>query len=140
VDQGKVTELPEGTLVTGYTIKGAAVPRGSAPVKRGAITLIMSMFAPRQDLPGQKAGQWQVRGKWTITGYKASEAARKARHSPEVVKGTLTATLPFNPATTHGIVDAQVKLPHLAAGGGNGRGAFRGNERFEGNLDLALQR
>lgn len=135
VDPGKTMTTPQGVLTQNVTIKAdAQATTGQTAVQIGTFQIKLSVFSPAADMPGQQAGMFYVKGDWSITRKVATAAELKARHSPAVVKGFLSAALPFNPATAAGSVAAKVMLP-MSLGGGHwmrGQGDFLGNEKFEG--------
>lgn len=139
VNPGSTSKTDEGTLTTGYTVEATAVAQGiGAPVQRGTFRVTMSIFFPQQDMPGQKAGQWYLTGKWTITDAMADKKTLKIRHNQSVSKGTLKTSLSFNPAAQKGSLDAYVAIQMSPAGGRwtSAEGVFSGNERMEGFILL----
>jgi hypothetical protein len=142
VNPGATASGAQGTVTNGYEIEAEAGSEGAAPIPKGTFRLTLSIFSPGQDQPGQKAGLWYLRGSWSLADKNLPPQAAKARHSRGVIKGELTGELPFNPALSSGSVHAQVRMPMSpqAGGWGKGRGAFKGNEKFEGQLDLVLER
>ncbi|MHC1742079.1 MAG: hypothetical protein AB9873_03490 [Syntrophobacteraceae bacterium] len=141
IHAGQTTQSAEGTLTTGFTVEAAASGVGAVPVSQGTFQLTASLFTPREDMPGQKAGMTYVHGNWTITDAQASVEARKARHSASVVKGLLNAELPFNPATQQGSVQARIQLSMSPLGKwSRGQGSFTGNEAFAGEISVKLER
>jgi hypothetical protein len=142
VSAGTTTAVPQGVITAGYVVEANATATDEAtPVQSGRFRIELTAFSPRQDMPGQKAGQWYVRGDWRISQPAASEAEEVARHRPSLVNGSLSAELPFNPAAGVGPVDAAVNLRRSPQGGRwtAGTGTFSGNQRFEGLLQLGAQ-
>ncbi len=138
---GEISEIDDGTITNGYTVESDAIAQGGgALIPKGKFKMMATVFSPKKDKPGQQAGRWYLRGSWSITGESTGQPMTKARHAPTTIKGDLTADLSFNPATTQGSVEAQVKMPKMPVGSrlGAGNGTFSGNERFEGNLSLTL--
>lgn len=143
VDPPEVSETDEGILVTGYAIEAAAsASEDSAPLTRGKFRLALTIFRPKVDMPGQKAGVWYLRGSWTLNEESPNPKARRARHGPGILKGDLSAELSFNPLTHSGAVNARVRLPMSHQGGawGRGQGTFTGNELFAGQMSVKLDR
>jgi hypothetical protein len=137
VDPGKTRTTKKGTLTNGYVIEAVALANSSdAPIKKGTFRITANAFLPAEDMPGQKAGNWYVRGNWSITDEEATEKEKEARHSAGVVTGNLFATLDFNPCESAGPVSAQVLFPMTPNGGvwARGEGTFIGNEKFEGSI------
>jgi hypothetical protein len=137
VDPGKTRTTKKGTLTNGYVIEAVALAISSdAPIKKGTFRITVNAFLPAEDMPGQKAGNWYVRGNWSITDENATEKEKEARHSAGVVTGNLFATLDFNPCESTGAVNAQVLFPMTPNGGvwARGEGTFIGNEKFEGSI------
>ncbi len=139
VSPGTTGRAPDGTLTQGYAVEAVAVATTpGTPVPRGVFQLTVTAFRPLRDLPGQKAGVWYVRGTWSVTDEQASAAELAARHSPAVVRGSLSAELTFDPAVQAGAVEALLTLPLSPDGGrwSRGSGSFSGNERFEGEMRI----
>jgi hypothetical protein len=142
VNRGQTVMIPEGRLTTGYAVEATATSQEGSLVPEGKFQLTLTAFSPRRDMPGQRAGRWYIQGDWVITDVNASEEEANARHSPAIVKGALLADLTFNPATDPDAFTAWTQLPMSPAGGRwrKGEGTFSVNERFEGDLFLALER
>lgn len=137
VRTGATSDIGEGTITNGYTVESDAIVQGGgALMPKGKFKLMATVFSPKIDKPEQKAGRWYLRGSWFIT----SESLTKAHRAPTAFKGDLDAELPFNPATSEGSVEAQVRMPKMPVGNrwSSGKGTFSGNERFEGVLTLTF--
>lgn len=141
VEAGQTRQNENGTLTTGYKVQATAAAVGAAPVRNGTFLLNATVFSPKEDMPGQKAGMHYVTGTWSITDDKAQARARQARHSAAKIQGRLDAELSFNPARTPGPVNAQVRLPMSPLGKwSRGEGSFSGNEKFAGEISVTLDR
>jgi len=137
IDPGRTEIIKQGFFTSGYTVEATAT--GGDPLPQGRFEMVLEAFSPNRDMPGQRAGYWYVKGTWAIVDPNASPEAKKARHSPAVVEGTLLAELPFNPATTPGTLTATIRLLSLTGGRWNrSSGTFTGNEKFEGTIDVTL--
>jgi len=141
VKPGQTMEATEGTIISGYTIRADAQAEGSAPIPQGRFTVTLTIFSPRQDMPGQKAGFWYLRGDWSLAGLDVDPASLKKRHLRDAYHGTLVAELPFNPTVAPGTIEASVKIAPIGPSGTRsrgskgkvlGKGKFLGNEKFEG--------
>lgn len=139
---GKSAATEEGTLITDYLVEATATATGESPVKLGQFRLSLTIFSPKKDMPGQKAGLWYLRGSWSITDEKAKMEAKKSRHHEAVVRGQLSSVLEFNPAANPGPIDAQIIIPASSIQGKmrRGGGAFSVDETFTGKLDVVLER
>lgn len=138
ISPGQVATTPQGTMVTGYTVIAEAGALAGDMLPEGVFRIVVNVFSPSVDMPGQQAGLWYLTGQWSITDRNASVAAARARYSTAKVKGSLTAELPFNPVADLEYFSAVVKLPTSPAAGrwARGEGTFSGNSRFEGTLML----
>lgn len=142
LDRGKTSATGEGTLITDYAVEATATATGDSPVKRGRFRMSLTMFSPKKDMPGQKAGLWYLRGTWTITDEKAELKEKESRHHESVVRGHLSTVMEFNPAARPSPIDAQVTIPASPVQGKmrRGSGAFSVDEKFTGKLDVLLER
>jgi hypothetical protein len=143
VSPGKTVASREGDLTVGYSIEATATATAAdAPVQRGILRMTVTAFCPAEDMPGQKAGRWYVRGMWSIADPKIALQTTKMRHSASVIKGDMQAELSFNPAVEKGNVEATVRLPMSPTCGRWARGTaiFTGNEKFEGKIEGTLKR
>lgn len=143
VSSPQVGETPEGILITDYIVEAVVASQEEfAPVTQGKFRLTATVFSPKADMVGQRAGYWYLRGTWTVTEESTDPKALKARYGPGVVKGSLSAELSFNPLTQVGAVTAQVRLPMLPQGGrwGSGEGIFSGSELLNGEMTVTLNR
>jgi len=141
VAPGDAFEAPEGWVVSGYTLElqaTSALPRER--FQHGVFLVKIHLFSPRRDMPGQRKGVWYLRGDWRFTDSAADPEALATRHNPYVISGLVTAELPFNPARQRGELSASVahKMLLKEPMGRSREGEFRGNERFEGILQLPL--
>jgi hypothetical protein len=110
LNPGATTISPQGTLTSGYVLEATAKAIDpDTPVQNGTFKIDLNAFSPSQDMPGQKAGTWYVRGDWQITKRNIAAAEQDARHGPSFLNGSLSVELPFNPAT-EGPVNAAVSL------------------------------
>jgi hypothetical protein len=139
----QVTKVDVGDYVEGCEIRGEALAASAdAPFARGALKATLSAFRPDEDLPGQRAGLWHVRVKWTITDAAADPAVAAVRHNPHVLAGDLFGSLKTNPATDRGALALTGKVPRAfirnrwwtAA-----RASFVGQENLEGTLTVSLK-
>jgi hypothetical protein len=141
VSEGITAATGEGVLTTGYEIEAAAnTPAGSQSPK-GIFSVTVSIFSPNHDMPGQKAGMWYVQGSWNIKD-PAPGAQPARRRDANVVRGTLSGELAFNPSKDAGHIDARVLLLRSASASRkmSGKGTFSGNEKFEGALSIIADR
>ncbi|MCU0836430.1 MAG: hypothetical protein MUC77_18660 [Chromatiaceae bacterium] len=142
LSHGVTTRVPVGTLTEDYLVEAVATATtDGTPVPQGRFEISVSAFQPARDMPGQKAGVWYVRANWAVMDEQASEEEQAARHSPSIVRGSLSAELPFNPANTAGTMDAAVRLPMSPDGGrwSRGDGTFTGSQVFEGEIQIRAQ-
>lgn len=96
VDPGVTMTLPQGTLTSRYVLEASATAADPVtPIKKGVFSFELSAFSPRQEMPGQTAGVWYVRGDWRITKSTVTGAEEEARHSPSLVNGSLSVELPL---------------------------------------------
>lgn len=129
---GKAVQAQDGQLTAGHEVQAVAQAQGPARVPAGNFTVKYTVQ--------EKAGVYIVRGTWDIT----KPGAPKATHStPDSVKGSLYAELPFNPATTAGTVNAKVLISPKRRTGDKAVkavGTFTGNEKFEGTLTISKRK
>jgi hypothetical protein len=118
LDPGVTTIAAQGTLTSGYVLEATAKAIDpETPVQNGTFKIDLDAFSPSQDMPGQKAGTWYVRGDWQITKRGITAAEQEARHGPSFLNGSLSVELPFNPATEAGPVNAAVSLSRAPQAG-----------------------
>jgi len=132
VNSGKTSTTSEGTLTTGYVVQAAARSQGAKKTISGTFTINCSIE--------EKGGIYYLRGAWDIT---RVGAPRKTHNTPNSMKGSLMAELPFNPATTTGTINAKTLATPKRRHGGNevkAEGTFSGNEKFGGTLTLASKK
>jgi len=139
---GNTATGPQGIVTSGYEIEAEATAVGVAPIRHGIFRLNLTVNAPLPEVTGQKAASYHLRGNWSITDKNLPPQAAKARHSQGVIKGDLSGESSFNPTLSPGKIAVQVRVPMspLTTGWGKGKGTFKGNEKFEGQLDLTLER
>ena len=140
---GKTADLDEGTLTVGYEIESGAVALDpKCPIQRGVFRISATAFCPKEDMPGQKAGVWYIRGSWTICDTDIGAQGAKTRHNSAVLRGELLCDLTFNPSQAMGNVEAMVRMPMSRAGSiwRRGTAVFRGNEKFEGTIEGVAKR
>ena len=139
---GEVTEMKEGLFIQGYTLEAEARSKGRNIIPNGVFQLTMDAFSPNEDMPGQPAGFWYVIGTWTITKDNANPANAKLKHNPDIVEGSLTAALPFNPTNGAGGWTGKSTIQMALAAGrwtkGEGTLTFQGD--LQGDLFLDLVR
>ena len=142
VTPGAVGTLTEGSMRSGIKIEAKAVTQTpDAIFPEGTFTITLNAFSPTVDMPGQKAGSWYLRGEWTITALNADPAMLKARYNPYSMSGMLTGTVPYDPETTLGMLEADVRLQRGGTKPRIGRmpaGSFSGTTKMEGKLTTAF--
>jgi hypothetical protein len=130
IDPGKT----EGSLTTGYVVQATATAQGQARVSTGKFTMRCTIE--------DKGDHFQVRGAWDIT---KVGAPRTAHRTPDSIKGTFVAKLPFNPAvrsasagirTVSGDVFTSPKRRH-ASKEDKAAGLFSGDENFNGTISIS---
>jgi hypothetical protein len=139
---GATTIDAQGTMTSGYVLEATAKALNpDTPVQNGTFKIELNAFSPSQDMPGQKAGTWYVRGDWQITKRGITAAEQASRHGPSFLNGSLSVELPFNPVTEAGPVNAAVSLSRAPQAGrwASGNGTFNGNEAFEGLIQIDAQ-
>jgi hypothetical protein len=142
IDPGTTVKISEGVLTTGYTVEAVAkASSDQAPVQDGTFRLTMTVFSPDDDMPGQKAGRWYVRGLWTVVDSAAKSTDVNRRHSPDAVRGLLSTELSFNPATTKSAFAADFLMPMSLNKGrwAKGEGTFFFDEQMEGSAKMAVE-
>lgn len=135
---GQVIAMDEGQFIQGLVLEATATWPGNELVAEGTFRLTYDVFTPSRDLLAQKAGANYVQGSWTITRKGASLESAAARHSPDVVSGTIQAELSFNPALVERNWSALATLPMSPAAGrwAKGKGSFSLDGRGGGELLL----
>lgn len=133
-----------GFLVPDYKVTGQAMSdTPDNPLPQGRFEFQGSVFSPLRDMPGQRAGQWYLQGKWQIVATDADPQILRIRHNPYRIEGTLRAELPANPADRPDLaVDALLTIASSLAGGrwNTGSGKVVGNGALEGELQLHVDR
>ncbi|NTV76041.1 MAG: hypothetical protein HGA66_17780 [Holophaga sp.] len=77
---GATTIDAQGTMTSGYVLEATAKALNpDTPVQNGTFKIELNAFSPSQDMPGQKAGTWYVRGDWQITKRNITAAEQEAR-------------------------------------------------------------
>ena len=140
VTPGAVGTLTEGSMRSGIKIEAKAVTQTPGVIfPEGTFSITLNAFSPSADMPGQKAGSWYLRGEWTITAPNADPALLKARYNPDSMSGMLTGTVPYDPETTLGMLEAEVRLQRGGTKPRTGRmpgGTFSGTTKMEGKLTI----
>lgn len=139
VNTGQTAVTPEGTLITGFVVEAtAATTDPAASFQSGKFQMVLTIFSPKKDMPGQKASRWYVFGNWTITDPNASPEALAAKHSPAVIKGGFSADLSFNPTAVKKAFTVKKKLPMVLMGGQwvKGKITIAFDKKFEGTLSI----
>mgnify|MGYP001065216326 CR=1 FL=1 len=142
LDPGVTSIAAQGTMTSGYVLEATAKALDpNTPVQNGTFKIELNAFSPSQDMPGQKAGTWYVRGDWQIAKRGITAAEQESRHGPSFLNGSLSVELSFNPATDAGPVNAAVSLTRAPQAGrwASGNGTFNGNETFEGLMQIDAQ-
>ena len=129
IDQGKT----EGKFTTGYVVEATATAKGQARVNNGKFTIKCTIE--------DKGDHFQLRGAWDIT---KAGAVKTAGRSPDSIKGTLVASLSFNPAVpdaTAGVREIKANTlvgPKQRHAGKEDKatGHFTGDENFNGTLSI----
>jgi hypothetical protein len=125
--------------VTGFIVEAKAKSRLDNFVKNGDFRLEMSVFKPKRDMPGQKAGRWYAQGEWVIDA-NGNPAGVKERHKPGVARGFIKAELGFNPAAEARNWTAQAILPMSTVDTRwvRGQGTYSVNAAWDGDLYFDL--
>lgn len=144
VDPGQTSRTKEGDFTQGYIVEANA-KSSNAPIKKGLFRATLSSFSPAKDMIGQKKGAWYVNGNWEIVDDKASKKKMGKKHkihSDALIAGRLQTILDFDPTQTPGSFVAETELPmsHLGSKWGKGKGFYHGNQNFEGDFDLTIER
>jgi hypothetical protein len=138
VNPGTVGALTEGSMRSGIKIEAKAVTQTPGAIfPEGTFSITFNAFSPTKDMPGQKAGIWYLRGEWTITAPNVDPAILKARYNPYSLSGRLIGSVPYDPATTIGMLEAEVILQRGGTKPRTGRipaGTFTGTTIMEGKL------
>ena len=140
----KAANTSAGTLVGDYSVVASAdALSASTPLASGQFVFRGSVFSPKYDMPGQKAGNWYLQGSWSITDTSVPAADLSAKYNSHRIEGELKAELPFDPTKQPaGTVDAQLSIPQSLDAGRwtSANGKLIGSARLEGqmNLDVAL--
>lgn len=138
LSKGTTKDVPEGKIVSGCVIEGQAVSANQGiPFSKGKYRVSLTLFSPKRDLPGQKAGTWYLTGDWTITNTAASREDLAARHNSHETGGSFSLDSPFNPLVGKGNLNGSLLLRSNGAQGkvgSVGRGNFAVNQLFEGRL------
>ncbi len=141
VDYGKTSDTDNGTLTLNYMVKANATSE-NAPITDGLFRATVTAFSPKNAKTRQKPDIWYIKAKWEIMDKNATKERLKEKHNESLMKGFLTAELPFNPVMESGTVNALADFPLTLVGKywGKASGRFYGNELFEGNMNLTFDR
>ena len=141
VSTGTTQDTPEGVFIQGVVVEAMAKTKSGKTIPEGTFRLSFDLFRPNMDMPGQKAGFWYVVGSWTISKKDAAPESLKARHSPDIVQGSIKAELTFNPLESPGNWSALASLPMSPAAErwSRGKGSLSLNAAFTGDLYLDLE-
>jgi hypothetical protein len=140
ISWGILSRTSEGEIRSGIKIEGKAVAQSSDNTfSEGAFTVTLTAFAPYEDMPGQKKGNWYLSGNWSIT---ATGTDPTSHPSPtSVLTGTLKASLAYDPAVETGPMAAELRLQHRGVSVRAGRmskGSYSGKSNFEGRLTTCI--
>ena len=140
VEGGRAFETRQGMYVPDYSVKAAAEAVSDAtPIRKGWFTFKGTVFSPKNDRPGQKAGRWYLQGGWKISALDADPKEANALYSSSRVEGELKAETDFNPADQPGAsLEATVVITGNQAAGRwtTGTGSFSGTAGLEGILTI----
>lgn len=138
ISWGTVISATEGRMRTGIKITGKAFNETpDAIFHDGVFSITMNAFSPTEDMAGQKAGNWYLRGEWTIAATGADPTTLKSRYNPYALTGLLNTSLPFDPSAEIGDMAAQVMLQRGGTKPRTGRmpaGTYSGKSNFEGKF------
>ncbi len=140
VDAGSSSRTAEGTLVTGIVVEAKAVSDQHLSIKQGTFFMTASIFSPVTDVPWLQAGNWYLRGDWTITNEKSSPQEIRAGYRHAVVKGIMLGEISFNPFESKNNrreISLQAIVPMSIAAGVRTppqKGEYCGKANFEGQL------
>ena len=109
--QGQRQRSSNGVLKRQYIFEAEATPDQLALFPKAHFRLVMDVFSPTEDMPGQSRGNWYVQGVWTV------EPDAQALQAPQqgVLTGTLSgrvqAALTFDPTLTKKTWQGAVRIP-----------------------------
>jgi hypothetical protein len=143
VEGGRAHETGQGYYVHDYSVKAAAEATTDAtPIKKGWFTFRGTIFSPKIDRPGQKAGFWYLQGGWSITAVDGDPKELKVLHNSSLVEGELRAETTFNPGEQPGApLEAKVMITNNLAAGRwtNGTGTFTGTADLAGTITMNIE-
>jgi hypothetical protein len=138
VNMGTVSSGAEGSMRSGVRIEGKAVTETPGAIfPEGKFTVKVNVFNPAEDIQDQKAGNWYLRGEWSITAQGAGQEELKSRYNPYSLSGMFTGSLPYDPAAKTGAMELEMKLQRGGMKPRTGRmqtGKFTGTSDFAGIL------
>jgi len=138
ISWGTVSNGAEGSMRSGIRIEGKAVTATPGAIfSEGKFSTTLNAFKPARNMGGQKAGIWYLRGEWRVTAKGTDPAILKARYNPYSISGMLTASLPYDPSSASGAMEAEVRLQRAGTRPRTGRmptGSYSGSTNFEGTL------
>jgi hypothetical protein len=140
VRNGQTAKTSIGTLTSGCVVEATATAIGDAPIETGWFRITYTAFSPSRRIDNTESGRWHLHGDWSITAKRSRSTAGGGRRGSAVVKGSLSSLLPFNPMTSQGAIEAAISVPMSKTGKKRMKraGNFYGNDRFEGQMLLAL--
>jgi hypothetical protein len=140
VRKGQAAKTSIGTLTSGCVVEATATAIGDAPIETGRFRITFTAFSPSHRIDNAESGRWHIHGDWSITAKGSRSTAGGGRRGSAVVKGSLSSLLSFNPMTSQGAIEAAISAPMSKTGKKRmkGTGIFYGNDRFEGQMLLAL--
>ena len=141
IESGRRTNTGQGEMISGYVIEADAYDREGAR-KEGVFRVELSSFQPTENLPGQVAGNYYVRGSWSISKELPEESNVSRRRDRNAIGGHLEADLTFDPTVSNGDLQATLNVPTSLSLGGwlKAVGTFSGDRLFNGDLTLAVTR
>jgi hypothetical protein len=142
VRNGQAVKTSIGSLGSGCVVEATATAIGDAPIETGRFRIIYTAFSHSKRIDNTESSQWHISGDWTITATGGRSRARGSRNGSAVLKGSLSSLLLFNPMASKGTIKATISVPMSRTGKKRlmGDGTFYGNDRFEGQMFLALDR
>lgn len=117
VSAGQTAALPEGALTTAYQVEADAVSQDGLEARYAIFQLTLTVFRPAQDMPGQQAGRWYVKGAWSLSDLNASQYTKSFRHNPAVLEGQVAAELDYDPLAAADGFTGLVQMPLANTGG-----------------------
>ena len=127
VSPGTTTTAADGTTITtGYVVQAAAQAKGPAKVATGKFTINCS-------IQQKTDGTYQLQGAWDIT---REGAAKAAHHTPDSIKGTLSANLTAWPGSINNGQALVGPMRRHANKEAKAAGTFSGDDKFNGTLSI----